>query len=359
MTRRTGRLALGIAFAGLLAPAARGFDAPADARSIPAATPAPDAIRIQLSGDPLTATPFAEEELGVIPFGKFLNSIPLQTVQHGVTFAAELENCSMPGCVVSVDDLSRVLIARAGIADAARIPLYDDGFARSGSAALSEDNQLAIPVIGPGGVTEIWVLRRSRDGWRMRKRYPHNIAAPLMLRFRDEDLFAYFQENAGTEVRRLRLDTGRMVSASPYEPYWYSCVGGVKGHWAVGATGEQPGALAGYQTVDLRRPGDPKPAILELTTAVRPRCEGGYASPERIQVDCLGRFCVISSFGDEIWCLRFGPDGAIQNAGRIGGSIAGNARSVQMDERGRFYYLSTEMDDDQMTPKLLHLNILK
>jgi len=53
--------------------------------------------------------------------------------------------------------------------------------------------------------------------------------------------------------------------------------------------------------------------------------------------------------------MRFGADGALQNAGRIGGGIAGNARSVQMDERGRFYYLETEMGDDQMTPRLLQL----
>lgn len=358
MTRRITPHALAALLTGIAASTAMAFTSPGEIPPV-VATPAPDALRIRLSGEPLAATPFEQVQLGVIPFGKFLNSVPLQTVQHGVTFAAEMENCAMPGCIISVDDLTRVLIARQGVADAARIPLYDDGFGRSGTAALSEDNQLAIPVAGPGDVHEIWVLHRSRDGWRMHKRYPHNIAAPLLLRFRDEDLFAYFQGGAGTELRRLRLDTGRMVSASPYDPYWYSCVGGAKGHWAVGPVGEQPGALAGYQVVEMRRPGDPNPAMLELTTAARPRCEGGYASPERVQVDCLGRFCVISAFGDEIWCMRFGQDGAIQNASRIGGSIAGNARSVQMDERGQFYYLETEMGDDQMTPKLLHLVLLK
>lgn len=357
-------------FAAILgmATAAPAFGAPGSApiAATPAASSAPpsravelEPVRLRLTGDPLTSTPFEEERVGVVPFGKFLNAIPLQTVQHGVTFAAELENCAVPGCIISVDDVSRVLIARKGVADACRILLYDDGFGRSGTAALSEENQLAIPVAGPHGEREIWLLRRGNDGWRMRKRYPHDIGAPLMLRFRDEDIFAYYQGNTGTEIRRLRQDTGRMVSATPYEPYWYSCVGGVKGHWAVGAVGEQPGALAGYQVVEMRRPGDPAPAMLELTAAVRPKCEGGFASPERVQVDCSGRVCVVSAFGDEIWCLRFGADGQLQNAGRVGGAIAGNARSVQMDERGRFYYLETEMGEDQMTPRLLHLIRLK
>ncbi len=337
--------------------AGTGVAAPANA---PAVAPVPaEPVRVRLTGDPLTGTPFEEERVGVVPFGKFMNTIPLQTVQHGVTFAAELENCAVPGCIISVDDATRVLIARKGVSDAARIPLYEDGFVRSGSAAISEDNQLAVPVAGPHGEREIWLLRRGNDGWRMRKRYPHTIDAPLMLRFRDEDVFAWYQGSGSTELKRLRQDSGKLVSATLYEPYWFSCVGGQRGHWAVGPEGERAESLSGYQVIEMRRPGDPQPAMLELTAAVRPKCEGGFASPERVLVDCSGRVCVISAFGDEIWCLRFGADGALQNAGRIGGAIAGNSRSVQLDERGRFYYLETEMSEDQMTPRLLHLVRLK
>src|SRR5687767_14558632 len=210
MYRTTTSLALILLAAAAEAPAAPALPA---AAAVPA-----EPLRIRLTGDPLTATPFEEERVGVIPFGKFLNTIPLQTVQHGVTFAAELENCAVPGCIVSEDDASRVLIARKGVSDAARIPLYEDGFVRSGSAALSEDNQLAVPVAGPHGEREIWLLRRGNDGWRMRKRYPHAIEAPLMLRFRDEDVFAWYQGGSGTELKRLRQDSGKLVSASQYEP---------------------------------------------------------------------------------------------------------------------------------------------
>jgi len=314
---------------------------------------------IRLSGDPLTATPLETEDLGLIPFGRWLNAILLNEVQQGFQFSAELEYCAIPGCIVTNEDGGRVLIARRDIADAVRLGLYDEGWGRFGSPALSEENRLAVPVTGPGGQREIWVLKRAADGWRMGRRYPITIATPIVLRYRDDDLYLLYKGKTDMDAARLDLQSGKVVSATAIEAYWYSCVGGEKDHWAIGPVGDRPEDLGAYQSVPIWRRGDPHPGLLELNASCRPMTTGGFAAPARAQVDCLGRICIVSAYSEEIWCLRFGPDGVLQNASKIEQNIAGTYKSIQVDERGRFYYLAVEMDEAGKKPKLLHFIRMK
>ncbi|MEK7476628.1 MAG: hypothetical protein AAB152_13480 [Candidatus Coatesbacteria bacterium] len=316
-------------------------------------------FEIRLSGDPLTATPLETEDLGVIPFGRWLNAITLSTVQQGFQFAAELEYCSIPGCIVTNEDAGRVIIAKRDIADAVRLGLYDEGWARFGSPALSEENRLAVPVAGPGNKREIWVLKRATDGWRMHRRYPIAINVPIVLRYRDDDLYMLFHANSPLDAARLDLATGKVVSATPIEAYWYECVGGTKGHWAIGPIGDHPEELGSYQSVPIWQRGNPRPGLLELNASCRPMTSGGFAAPALAQVDCLGRICIVSAMSEEIWCLRFGPDGALLNGSKIGLNIAGTYRAIQIDARGRFYFLVTEMDEDGKKPKMLHFVRMK
>ncbi len=340
----------------LAAPAARA------ASPAPAASPvavsstfvAVDATRISLTGDPFTASPFTAEHLGIVPFGRWVNGIVLQSVQHGFSFSANLEQCSIAGCVVTNEDATRVLIAREGIADAIRIPLYDDGWQRNGTAAISEEGRVAIPVAGPGNRREIWVLKPHQGSYRMDKRIPHGILEPPVARWRDEDLFLLVKGGTGYEARRVNLDSGRVNPAGLIDPWCWRCIGGGGDHWAAGFGGESADTLAGLQAVPLyTRSGDT--AWLEINSAARPMTSGGLSSPVRIVVDCLGRFCVVSGMGEETWCLRFSPEGALTHASKLSGNVAGDAKSVQVDERGRFYYLETEMSEDGMSPARMHL----
>jgi len=316
-------------------------------------------FQIRLSGDPLTATPLDTEDIGLIPFGRWLNAIVLQEVQQGFQFAAELEYCAIPGCIITNEDAGRVLIAKRDVADAIRIGLYDEGWGRSGSPALSEENRLAVPVTGPNHEREIWVLKRAADGWRMHRRYPISLKVPISLRWRDDDLYLFFHGESPLDAARLDLSSGKLVSATPIEAYWYNCVGGDKNHWAVGPLGNHPEELGSYQSVPIWRRGDPRPGLLELNSSCRPMTTGGFAAPALVQVDCLGRICIVSAYGEEIWCLRYGPDGNLEGGSKIALNIAGTYRTVQIDERGRFYFLAVEMAEDGKKPKLLHFIRMK
>lgn len=315
---------------------------------------AADAPRISLTGDPFTASPFTAERLGVVPFGRWLNGILLQSVQHGFTFSANLEQCSIAGCILSNEDASRVLIARSGIADAIRIPLYDEAWQRVGVAAISEEGVVAVPVVGPGNAREVWVLKPKQGAYRMHKRLAHAIPDPPVARWRDEDLFLLVKGSTGYEARRVNLDTGRIAPAPMIDPWCYRCVGGAGDHWTAGFGGETPDALAGAQVVPIWKRGG-EGGWLEINAAARPMTAGGLATPVRVSFDCLGRICIVSGLGEEIWCMRFTGDGALLNAMRITGNIAGDAKSIQVDERGRFYYLETELSEDGMTPVKMHL----
>jgi hypothetical protein len=317
-------------------------------------------FRLRLTGDPLTATPLVEEEVGIVPFGRFLNALPIQKVQYGVQFTAELDDCSSAGCVLLTEDAARVLVARKPIADGIRLDLYDRGWIRSGSVAISETGRLAAPVSGPAGQRELWILRRVRQEWRMDRRLPLDLRVPVGPRWRGDDLFLrHAGETGGVGLSRVDLRTGKRSPADPLEAFWYDCHGEAPGHWAVGPAGEDPETLLGLTAVPLRRPGSSATGWLELTASVRPQGPNGLAGPVRVTVDCTGRPCVVSAVGEDIWCLRFHPDGSLERASRVRGSVTGDFKSVRIDERGRFLYLITEMEEDGRTPRLLKLMRLR
>ena len=94
-------------------------------------------FRLTLTGDPQTATPLVTEQLGVIPFGRWLNAVPLKKVQHGFQVSLQLEHCSGAGCTVSLEAMRRVLVAKRDIASGIRLDIYDEGWKRSGMSAIT------------------------------------------------------------------------------------------------------------------------------------------------------------------------------------------------------------------------------
>ena len=290
----------------------------------------------------------------MVPFGAWLNAINLEAPEKGAQFAAELQGCSSGGCVVGTENGSRILIANRGIAEAAKLDDYDMGFQIAGICAISEDGIVAAPVISRMGKREIWTIRRVREEYRFYRRVEHDIQAPCMLSWRGNDLFMLVKPESGLEVRQVMLDANRLVSATPIEPWMRSCEAGHK-PVAIGIRGDTPEQVTGWTFLPLYREGNPLPGVLELTEAARPKAPGGYCTPMRVKVDCYGRFAVISTNNDEIWCLRFSVDGLMLKAGRIPMSFAGDSRGVIIDGQGRFYYLDVEMQEDMKTPRLLHL----
>ena len=320
----------------------------------PSVTVFDESYRVRLTGDVLTATAFGADQMAIIPFGAWLNAIALDAPEKGAQFAAELQGCSSGGCVVGTDNGSKVIIARRGIAEAAKLDDYDMGFQVAGLSAISDEGLIAIPVVSRMGKREIWTLRRSRDEIRFHRRVEHDIQTPCMLIWRENDLFMLVKPETGLAARRVLLDANRLESATPIEPWMYSCAEGRK-PVAIGIRGDTPEQVSGWTFLPIYREGNPLPGVLELTQAARPKAAGGYCTPLRVKVDCYGRFCVVSSNSDEIWCLRFAADGAMEKASRIPLSFAGDAKGIIIDSQGRFYYLDVEMQDDMKTPKMLHL----
>lgn len=311
---------------------------------------------LTLTGDALTASPFDLDRLGVIPFGRWANAIPTTPVQHGVQFSAEISSCSSLGCLVTCEDAGRLVVARREMADAIRLGLYDTGWQRNGESAISESGMSAVPVVSRKGERELWVIRSNGH---LHKRVAHGINTPVILKWRDDDLYMIARVNAAYVAQRVRLETETLVSATLIEPWWFRGDDRSVRNWAVGLPGENSEELRGSQTVPIWRQGDPLPGVLELTAAARPMTPGGFSSPVQIKIDARGRVNIVSTMGDDIWCLRFGADGRLQKASKLALNLAGNYKAIQIDSGGRFYFLEVEMDEDGMTPKLMHLVRLK
>ncbi len=335
------RLHDAIFIALLVAPRTSGAAPDLGPASSPSNTTLTGSFRLTLTGDPLTATPLVTERLGVIPFGRWLNAIPAEKNKRGFEFAAQLNNCSSRGCIVGLEDTQRVLIAKRGIADAIRLDIFDAGWKRIEAAAISESGQVAIPVVSPKDRREIWIIRSNG---RMRKRIPHAVKGPMMLRWRNGSLFMVYQGPGGFSAMRASLSAGTMQSATPMEAWWVSCKGGPAQPLAVGLTGEIHELLEGVLTLPLYRRGNPQPGWLELTQSTRPMTTQGSTSPVHVKIDCLGRVNIVSALGNEVWCLRFGPDGKILKASKVDVNLAGDHRSIKIDQRGRFYLLEAELD---------------
>lgn len=332
---------------------AAAFGAPA------AGAPAPaEPFRIVLTGDPASATPFAREDFGIIPFGGFVNALPLEHVQQGgVQFSAELTSCGGRGCVVETADGGRVLVGKRGIADAIKLDLYEQGWQRNGQGAISEDGVVALPVTAPdGSKREIWLVRSNGH---LAKRLPNPNTMPVILHWRGDDLFIQTRALADTGFTRISTESGRVSSATLLDPWLYRCTEDSAAPIAYTPGWLLQGELRGLTTVPLYRANGSEMGVLELTASIRPMTTQGFTSPVHIQTDCLGRFCVITAMGDEVWCLRFLPSGKLERASALFGSLAGNASAVQIDEHGRFYYLEVEMDENGQTPARIHLLRLK
>jgi len=341
----------------LLASRAMADAEPAAVAPVAASATVPaDTFVLSLSGNALTATPFESERVGVIPFGRWANAIPTTPVQHGVQFSAELQSCSSMGCIVTTEDANRIVLAQKDMADAIRLPLYDDGWQRNGEAAISESGMTAVPVASRKGEREIWVIRHNGH---IHKRIPHTIDTPVILKWRDDDLYLIAKTNEGFTAQQVLLERETLVSATLIEPWWFRGNDRSTKIWAVGMAGENSDALRGDQTVPIWRQGSAEPGVLELSAAARPMTAGGFSSPVKVMVDEHGRVNMVCAMGDDIWCLRFGSDGRMQRTQKLALNLAGNYKSIQIDAGGRFYFLEVEMEDDQMTPKLMYLVRLK
>ncbi|MEK7767035.1 MAG: hypothetical protein AAB368_12435, partial [bacterium] len=191
---------------------------------------------ISLRGEPLTATRFVPEDFGQIPLGLWLNAVPMQEVQHGFQFAADLENCSGYGCIVTTADFNRVLVAKKGLADAVRLDLYDTGWKRFGMSAVNDRGWVAVPMASPKQEREVWVIKA--DG-RLAGRIPHPVRTQAILRWRGEDLFL-IHKPGDFEVLRLSLDMLSAVSATLVDPWWHECGKGEATARAIGLTGDIP-----------------------------------------------------------------------------------------------------------------------
>jgi hypothetical protein len=314
-------------------------------------------LHVTLTGDPLTASPFTSEQVSTIPFGRWLNGMPFTEREHGSEFSAQLVNCSAYGCIVELDTAGRVLVAHRDIADGIRLDIYDDGWSLSGSAAVSDAGMVAIPMTGPGGQREIWLIRRNGL---MHKRIPVQTSGPVLIRWRnEEELFMIHQDRGGMELQRIAIGTEEAASATLMEAYWDVCAGGTAGRLSAGPLGESPDELRGYLSIPVYRRGDAVPGVLELTQSARPMTTGGYSSPVRVRMDCAGRINIVSALGDDVWCLRFGQDGKITNAQKISANLSGDFKSVLVDQHGSFWYLEVEIDQDTRRPMIAHLFRLK
>lgn len=349
-------LLIALVFAGCAA-APVGTPAPVGAPEKPAAPPPVSttayagSFRITLSGEPMTAPPLTAERIGAVPFGKWLNAVPMKKSQYGYEFSVELVECSSAGCTVRMEDPLRTLIAKDRIAGAVRLDIYDKGWRLNGSAAISNGGEVAVPTVSAGGKGEIWVIRKNE---RMRKRIPHTIVGPALLKWHTDGLYLVYFDGGGLGAYRVDIPTGGLVSATPIEAWWTTCEGGPEQPLAVGMAGETPAEMSGVLALPAWRRGDPEPGWIVLTNSSRPMTANGAAVPVRVVVDCRGRINVVSALSDFVWCLRFGPDGGILNATRLEAHLAGDAKSVIIDEFGRFYYLEVEMDPETGEPRMMH-----
>jgi hypothetical protein len=314
-----------------------------------------ESFRITLSGDPFTASPFITENIGMIPVGRWLNALLPKKVQHGSELVAQIENCSGYGCVVETADSGRIIIAKRGVADAIRLGIYDAGWAKIGASAVSDDGQVAIPVASPRGETEIWVVRQNG---RLRKRIPHQVSGPALMRWHGSGLYMIHAIGGGIAAKKVSITTGAVETVDPLEAFWPDCGEGGGPPLTAGLPGEQADQLQGLTAVPVYRRGEPVPGTLELTRAARPMTQSGFAPPARVEFDCSGRINIVSATTDDIWCLRFGSDGKILNASKLSANMAGDFRSIRIDSRGRFYYLETELTGND-PPEPTQINLIR
>jgi len=345
MTRNAAILAL-CAILGGCTPAAP----PRQEAVLPPEPAIPSSGRIVLRGNTLNAPVLRRSEVCTIPFGREANAILMERQKGGVQFAVSPENCSENGCIIETGDTGRIVVARNGMADAFVLDLIEHGWHRHGISSISEGGWLAIPVTNAEGGREIWVLD-SR--FRMRHRITHKVVLPLMLRWRTDDLFLVYGTEGVTDIRRVDLDNDRLVSSTPCEPWWLECPGISASPYAAGFGGENPLGFEGKLTIPLWRKTEALPVLLELGPIVHPSTPDGVATPVKVVVACDGRISVITSLGENIWCMRFKPDGQIEAVNQVLGSIAGDAKSIQIDRRGRFYYIETTLEKSEPTKMTL------
>jgi len=307
--------------------------------------------RIRLSGNILSAPQLKVMGLAVVPFGTEANAIGMEKQKGGVQFQIALESCSENGCIVESGDVTKIIVARSGIADAFPLAFIEPGWRRQGLSAISDRGWLAVPVSTLDNTREIWIID---DRFRLRKRISHKITNPSLFRWRGEDLFMVFQgPDEKMLAKRVDIDAGRLVSASPIEPWWPSCPGQSASQYSAGWEGENPLGFGGRLVMPVWRRGESRPTGLELPESIRPMTSQGLASPVKIAFDCDGRICIISALGEDIWCQRFSPEGKLLAASPITGSIAGDAKGIQIDRRGRFFYLETILNSAE--PEKIHL----
>ena len=307
--------------------------------------------RIKLTGNLLSAPPLKVMALAMVPFGTDANAIGMEKQKGGVQFQIALESCSEDGCIVESGDVGRIIVARSGIADAFPLAFIEPGWKRQGLSAISDKGWLAIPLAMADDTREIWVIDNR---FRLRKRVTHKQLNASMLRWRGEDLFMVFQgPDSKMMAKRVNMDTGRLASATPLEPWWPSCPGQSASPYSGGWESENPMGFAGKLILPLWRRGDPQPVALELNEVVRPMTGNGLSSPVKAVIACDGRICIVTALSEDIWCMRFSPTGALEAATNITGNIAGDAKGIQIDRRGRFFYLETIMNSE--TPEKIHL----
>ena len=318
----------------------------------PAPEPAYDySGRIKLSGNLLTAPPLKVMALAVVPFGRDANAIFLEKQKGGVQFQIALESCSENGCIIEGGDVQRIIVARLGVADAIPLGFIDPEWRRNGMSSISEKGWLALPMGMTDNSREIWILD---ERFRLHKRIPHKIISPPLLQWRGDDLFIIFQgQNSGIEAKRVNLETGTMMSASPIDPWWPDCADQSSPVFTTGWNGGTTRQFDGRQVIPMWKKGDSRPMALEFSEVVHPMTGNGLASPIKIAMDCAGRICLITALGEDTWCMRFSADGALEAATHISGNIAGDSMGIQIDRRGRFFYLETILE--QENPEKIHL----
>jgi hypothetical protein len=323
-------------------------------KAAPVAALAPDyqySRRITLTGSVLSAPPLKVMALAVVPFGTDANAIGMDKQKGGVQFQVGLESCSEDGCIVESGDVARIIVARSGIADAFPLGFIERGWKRQGLSSISDKGWLAVPLSTEDSTREIWVID-SR--FRLRKRISHKIVSPCLLQWRGEDLFMVFQGNDGKMMaKQVLLDSGRIVSASPIEPWYPACPGQSATAYSAGWEGQNPMGFEGRLVMPLWQKGEAQPVAVELNDTVRPMTGNGLSSPVRLATDCDGRICIVTALGEDIWCMRFTPEGKLEAATHVLGSIAGDAKGIQIDRRGRFFYLETIMNTE--APEKIHL----
>ena len=306
---------------------------------------------IELRGDPLSATPLEKEEVGVVPFGLWLNAIQIKNTDQGFQFATQVEDCSTYGCTLESGDTFRTIIAKSGISDAIRFTIYDEKWQKAGPAAISDRGWVAVPMSSPSGSREIWVIKADS---RMHRRIPNPVMDPAILKWRGEDLFMIHALRSETfKTERVLIDERRFEEVPPNEPYFFTRGGREGNSFTAGYQAEYAGNLEGRLKIPLYGKRSEQPGSLLLTSCVRPMTSGGFADPVRILVDNQNRINVVTALRGAIWLMRFGEDGNIIAASRVAEDVVGDAGSIRIDSSGSFNFLHMEIDKE-LAPVRIH-----